>query len=53
MMNMVEKEATNAPRVPTYGYQIASEMGGMVIKNESIKFFPLDNLLLISLPYML
>lgn len=53
MMNIVEKEATNAPRVPTYGYQIAREIGGMVIRHESIKFFPLDSLLLISSPCML
>ena len=41
--NIVEKEAIKAPSLPTYGYHIASDIGGRVIKNDTKMFLLRDN----------
>ena len=41
--NIVEKEAIKAPSLPTYGYHIARDIGGRVIKNDTKMFLLRDN----------
>ena len=43
--NIVENAAIRAPNLPTYGYHIASDIGGRVMKNETRMFLLLDNLI--------
>ena len=43
--NIVEKAAIRAPSLPTYGYHMASDIGGRVMKNETNMFLLRDNLI--------